>query len=355
MNGTDVIHVVPDNELGGGAVNVARLVRALDRPGRALLPRDARPEVRALFADLPHAFGGYAGRGAVLAAARAIRREIRPGGIIHAHGTRAALAGLIARQGLRGARVVYTVRGFHGLARPGPFSMRVRLERMLARGVDATVFVSQADEALARRTGLRHRGPARVIRNGVEAPEARAPGVEAARDIDLLFVGRMVRQKNPQAFVETAARLPGAPRITMIGAGEMAAEIDAMIAARGLASLERLDGLDHAGTLERMARSKLLVLTSRWEGLPTVAVEALLRGCLAAGFEIPSLPEVLGEDAPALLTSHDPEALAARLAALLADDPAREAMAARLRAATRETFSTSRMAESYAALYAEIA
>lgn len=347
-----VLHVVPDNELGGGNVNVARLVRCLDRPGRVLLPRDATPPVRALFEDLPHVYGDYVGRGSVLAAARAIRREARPGEILHGHGTRAAFAALLARRAVRGAKVVYTVRGFHGLARPGPLSLRVRLEKLIARGVDATAFVAEADEALAERTGLRRSGPARVIRNGVEAPSI---DPAAPRDVDLLFVGRMVYQKHPQAFVETVAKLPGAPVVKVIGSGEMAGEIDALIEERGLADrLERFDGLDHKGTLALMARSKLLVMTSRWEGLPTVAVEALLSGAVVMGFEIPSLVEVLGEDAPALLTPHDPAILADRIAGVLADEPARLALAERLRARTLDTFAPERMAERYSALYDEL-
>ncbi len=347
-----VRHIIPDHALGGGSIVAARLMRALiEREGgrahAALIPQDADADVRALFADLPHEVGAYPGRGSPLSMARAIRRAASQGDVIHAHGTRAALAAMLAAPGAR-LRTVYTVHGFHGLAQPGPLGVRARLEHLLARRMNATAFVSAADASLARRHGLRHRGPAEVIENGMSAPDA---GLHAARDIDLLFVGRMVYQKNPQAFLETAARLPGAPNVVMIGAGELAAEVDALATSLRLPRFRRLDGLPPEETLAHMRRARILAMTSRWEGLPTVAVEAAQSGALVSGFEIPPLAEVLGPLAPETLTEAQPEALAARLAALLGDEPRRAALATRLHDDARTRYSLSRMAERYAALY----
>lgn len=349
-----ILHVVPDDALGGGAVNVARLMRAAagrDEAQLALIPSNADARLRDLYADLPHETGAFRGRGALPEMARAIGGAAGKGDLVHAHGTRAALAASLVGLVRPDLRLVYTVRGFHGLAQPGPFGVRVKLEHWLARRMHATAFVSAADAALARKAGLRHRGPVAVVENGVPLPEVSAPA-DRPRDIDVLFVGRLVTQKHPEAFVDAAARLPGAPRIVMIGAGELAAEVDARAAAAGLAAFERIDGLGHAEVLARMARARILVMTSRWEGLPTVAIEALLSGCLVAGFDIPPLAEVLEADAPDLLTPHDPGALAERLVALLADEPGRAARAARLGAAAKLRFDPARMAERYAALYA---
>jgi len=102
-----------------------------------------------------------------------------------------------------------------------------------------------------------------------------------------------------------------------------------------------------------ISRPLFRVLTSRCEGLPTVAIEAALRGAPAAGFSIPPLAEALG-DLPAaqLLTAAEPEALAHRLAGLLADEPHRRELAEALRARAQDRYSPARMAARYADLYA---
>lgn len=351
-----VHHIMPDHELGGGGVMIARLVGAFAARGEAaghmvVLPENTEPRQRELFRDLPHRFGAFPGRGSLVKMARAIAAGAAKGDVIHAHGSRAAMAAALAATVRRDLRVVYTVHGFHGLAQPGPLGLRAKIEHLLARRVDATAFVSEADAALAREHGLRHRGPAQVIENGMTIPAA---DPDAVRDVDLLFVGRLVYQKWPEAFVETAALVPGAPRVVMIGAGELAPEIDARLAALGLADFTRHDGLPSEETLALMRRARLVVMTSRWEGLPTVAIEAAMSGALLTGFDIPPTRGILGAAADACLTPADPAQLAARLTALLKDDAGRAALAASLEAGARARFDAGRMADRYAALYAAL-
>ena len=137
----------------------------------------------------------------------------------------------------------------------------------------------------------------------------------------------------------------------MVGDGELADDVSALTRDRAVSRLERKESLAHADVLDLMARARFLVMTSRWEGLPTVAIEASLRGAPPAGFEIPPLAEVLGPAAPDLLTAHDPAALARRLDALLADEDGRRETARRLRDACLERYSPDAMARRYEALY----
>jgi glycosyltransferase involved in cell wall biosynthesis len=347
-------HVAPDGALGGGAVIMARLLRELTADGGgdhvALIPRNADRDMAALFDGLPMRRGFYDGRANPLIFARAIAAQARRGDLIHAHGTRAALAGALARLMQPGLKLVYTVHGFHGLAQPGPFGLRARLEHLLARVCDGVVFVSSADRDLARAHGLRHRGLAQVIENGVDAPEI-APG--APRDIDVVFVGRLVLQKHPEAFIETAALLPPGLIIEMIGDGELAAEIDALICARA-APVSRPGALPRDETLARLGRARVLAMTSRWEGLPTAAIEAGMSRAAVAGYAIEPLAEILGDQAPACLTSHDPAALAEVITGLLANEPARARLADALHDRARALYAPARMAAAHRDFYAAV-
>lgn len=352
-----VWHIMPDHELGGGGVMIARLLQAFDEIGEAgrheaLLPANADARMREVFAGLPHTIGAFPGRGSPVTMAADILRHAKPGDVAHAHGSRAAMAASLAKLVRPKLKVIYTVHGFHGLAQPGPMGVRKRIEHLLARRVDGAAFVSHADQALAARHGLRHRGPAEVIENGMRVP---APAPEAERDIDVLFVGRLVYQKWPQAFVETVAALPPvagrAPKVVMIGAGDMAQEVDALAKAAGLEAFTRHDGLASPETLAMMGRAKVLAMTSRWEGLPTVAIEAAMAGALVMGYDIPPLRGVVEPDGDALLTASDPAALAARIGEILADDPARAALAGPLQTRVLDRFAPERMARRYRALY----
>jgi glycosyltransferase involved in cell wall biosynthesis len=349
-------HIIPDNELGGGTVNAARLMRALAARPEAeaqsvLLPADARPEARAVFRDLPCDLGRFRGRGSVFALARAISDQAGAGDVIHAHGTRGALGAMLAGAARPDLRLLYNVRGFHGLAQPGPLALRARLERLLARRMHATVFVSHADAALAERSGLRFRGLARVIENGLETPRRRE---ESPKDLDLLFIGRLVHQKWPEAFLETLARCRRPRSAAMIGSGELENRVAELARRLDLPRLERAPGLPHAEALDRMARARIVVMTSRWEGLPTVAIEALQSRALVAGFDIPPLAEVVGEAREAVLTPADPSALAARLDSLLDDDASRLGLARRLHDRARDRYDPARMAARYAKVYAAL-
>jgi glycosyltransferase involved in cell wall biosynthesis len=348
-----VYHVIADHEFGGGTVHTARLIRALNAKDStwmhvAILPVNSDEETRRTFHELPSIIGDYRGRSSPLEIARCILRLSKHGDVVHAQGTRAAVGATIDCFITSRIRAVYTVHGFHGIADPGRFGLRPLVEHVLARRLDATVFVSNADAELARASGLRYRSPSEVIENGMEVSEV---DPSSQRTIDLLFVGRMVKQKWPEAFVDVVSKLPRKVRAVMIGTGELAASVDKLISQVAAGRIERIDGLSHVQTLDRMAQARILVMTSRWEGLPTVAIEAAQSGALVSGYYIPPLAEVLGKLSSVTLSPSNPSDLAERLDSLLADETARVARVRALKTSVTQRYSLARMAQRYSELY----
>jgi len=96
-------------------------------------------------------------------------------------------------------------------------------------------------------------------------------------------------------------------------------------------------------------------MTSRWEGLPTVAIEAAQSRTLVAGFRIGPLEEVLGAQCGCLLTDPVPADLARVVTDILADDARRRSVADALHDDVRLRFSPDRMAQRYASLYRDLA
>ena len=168
----------------------------------------------------------------------------------------------------------------------------------------------------------------------------------------VLAAGRLAREKDfptlVRAFARLAARRPC--RLIILGEGSKRTEIE------GLAEESRLtDRVSLPGWVENpfvfMARASLFVLSSRWEGLPTVLVEALACGCPCISMDCPSGPaEILGngEFGP-LVPVGDDAALAEAMEQVLNRPPDRKALQRRA-----ADFSADRAVAAYEKLLSEL-
>lgn len=99
--------------------------------------------------------------------------------------------------------------------------------------------------------------------------------------LTVLFVGRITRQKRPEAFLLTARELqrkyPGRFRFIMQGSGEMEPFVDGLIAKYGLGRIveRRPDKLPVSQAYEQ---SDVLLVTSINEGITLTAMEAISEG-----------------------------------------------------------------------------
>jgi glycosyltransferase involved in cell wall biosynthesis len=173
----------------------------------------------------------------------------------------------------------------------------------------------------------------RVIHNGFHLPAELAPSArdevraELGVPADAFVVGSITRfseEKRPQLFIDMARVLAAShPRLRFVvfGNGVKLEEMRAYVASAGLGGVVRLPGLtDNAW--RSLAAMDVFVLTSRFEGLPNVLVEAQASGlpivCTGVGGMVETFVEgETGYSVPAAT----PEALADAVARL-ADDPA---------------------------------
>ncbi len=195
-----------------------------------------------------------------------------------------------------------------------------RLVRLLYPGAAAVVALSRgvADD-LCRVTGLR-RERVQVIYNPVVSPAL----LRSSREpVDhpwlrqpvpvILAVGRLTRQKDfptlLQAFALLRARREA--RLLILGEGEERPALEALCR-----ELEIAEAVDLPGFVDNprpfMAAASLMVLSSRWEGLGNVLIEALACGTPVVATDCPEGPrEVLGDGAYGqLVPVGDAEALA---------------------------------------------
>ena len=91
---------------------------------------------------------------------------------------------------------------------------------------------------------------------------------------NFLWIGRLEPQKDPLLALKIMQALGPSARLTMLGDGTLRAEVERQVAALRLESRVKLMG--HVSEIESyLAAADALLITSRYEGGPAVAVEAL--------------------------------------------------------------------------------
>ena len=177
-------------------------------------------------------------------------------------------------------------------------------------------------------------GPVALLYNCIDLSAVPPPG---PRENTILFAGRVVPDKAPDAFIRAcAAALPRLPgwRAEIIGADGMSAtsretdfvrQIRAQAAAAGVAMAGYRD---HPMVLEAMSRAAIVCVPSRWnEPFGLTALEAIACGAPLVVAPRGGLPEVAGE--AAVYAGPDvPGEMAAAILALAADPARRAALSA---------------------------
>jgi glycosyltransferase involved in cell wall biosynthesis len=351
---------------GGGERHVADLLRGL--PARGFEPVLVCPEggdltalARELGISVRHAridAGFSAGR---VSALRAALREFDPA-IVHAHGSRAALFARLADADAR-RRCIYTVHGIH-VDKAGSRARRfalLRTERSLRRRTAHFITVAEADCDKGARLGVLDTRRTTTVHNGIPVP---APAVargafRAELGIDaeaplVLCVGRFHAQKDHatllRAWPGVVERLPGAT-LALVGSGELEGDLRASVIALRLSDSVRFV-CPRADLGPVYADADVFALSSLWEGLPYVVLEAMNFGVPVVATGVDGLPEAVtsGIDGVLVPTAH-PAALADAILGVLADPAARAEMGRAAKARIAEEFSLDLMLDRTAAVY----
>jgi glycosyltransferase involved in cell wall biosynthesis len=130
----------------------------------------------------------------------------------------------------------------------------------------------------------------------------------------ILWIGRLEPQKDPELALQVLAAMTAPARLTMLGEGRLENSVRRRIAQMGLTERVTLTG--HVAQIEPyLAQAEALLITSRYEGGPAVAVEALVQGVPVVSTDCSFLLQdlITCEEAGRIIASRDPAALAAAL------------------------------------------
>ncbi len=176
-----------------------------------------------------------------------------------------------------------------------------------------------------------------VFRNGVDLErfvpvprnEARERlGWADPREIVLLSVGWLIERKGHDIAIRALAQTPAGTRLVIVGTGTEREALEALARTEGVADRVTFAGqVPNADLKWWYGAADALVLCSSREGWANVLLEAMACGTPVVATNIWGTPEVVStRDAGRLMASRTPAALAAAVADLLADYPAREAV-----------------------------
>jgi glycosyltransferase involved in cell wall biosynthesis len=154
----------------------------------------------------------------------------------------------------------------------------------------------------------------------------------------VLAAGRLIPQKDFATLIEAFAQLrrKRPARLLILGEGELREPLLAQAARLGVADDVSLPGFE-SNPFAVMRAARVFVLSSRFEGLPGVLIQAMTCGARVVSTDCPSGPREVLEDGRwgALVPVGDAAALGAAIEAAL-DDPSPPAVRERAEAFTAE-------------------
>jgi glycosyltransferase involved in cell wall biosynthesis len=191
-----------------------------------------------------------------------------------------------------------------------------------ARHADARLSVSRWQQAYLRdEYGIE----TEYVPNGVDVDICDAGNAERFRKRwnlrhFVLYVGRNDPVKNPADFVRLAHRLPK-ETFVMIGGGLTAAAIQTDWRLEATLNVRLLGSLSHPEVQDAIAACKIVVVTSKREGLPTLVMEAMAHGKPVVVPDEAGCKEAIGNgEAGYIYTADDIEELARQTRAAMTDD-----------------------------------
>ncbi len=189
-------------------------------------------------------------------------------------------------------------------------------------------------------------GKAVCVPNGVDTEVFCPFDGDLAPEPTILYVGRLVEQKDPQnlleAFRMVVERVPGV-HLVMVGNGHLRSEVEEYVLTHGLGERVLLKP-GTTGIKPDMQRAWVLAMPSNSEGSPNAVLEAMSMGLPVVATRVGGLPALLGEgEAGMLVPPRDPPALAEALTALLRDRNRRDSLGRKARSRAVELYSVEKM------------
>jgi len=367
-----VLEMIDRPFLGGGQINLLSIAKNLDREKFEVFvaSREGGPLVDEVKKNkinyIPIPFSkGIKGKIFREIASFLERQRID---ILHTHGGVAGLYGRWAAHKSRTPVVVHTLHGIHylhyrNLLLKGAF---ILLERIFTRFTDALILVSDADRKRAAALKLAPESKMFVIKNGIDFTEAKERDYlekkkkELGLDLSQPIVGtvaRLHRQKGLIYLLRAAREVQQAipeVKILIVGGGPLHLKLERAVLRAGLGNCLVFMG-ERKDAQELLSLFDVFVLSSLWEGLPYVLIEASALGKPIVATDVDGVKEVIKNGETGILVPpRNPKKLAEAIIRLLQKKDFALKLGERAKKTIPLKYSLSRMVEEVQNLYLKL-
>jgi glycosyltransferase involved in cell wall biosynthesis len=234
-------------------------------------------------------------------------------------------------------------------------ALRQSISLRLLRRMAAVRVVGRGMETKLRAAGVSNVAVIPVPITMAASPTGALDDIVKSSEPRVLFVGRLVPQKNLELWLRVAQRVaqqvPEA-RFEIVGDGPLREALEAEVRRLGLDRSVQFTGpIPYAVVGTAYDRASVFLLTSHYEGFGRVVAEAALHGLPVVAPEIAGVEDIIIEDMTGFLhTPGDAAGMSASVIRLLQDNGFRIEMGRRARQSVLERYDPQRLTEEWVAL-----
>ncbi len=258
--------------------------------------------------------------------------------LVHVHSALASFYGRLAAK-LCGKKTVYTVHGWHFFDEPSRLSewLKIAVERGYKPFTDYWITVSKFDHRVGLDKGLIKSSRGCAIANGIAPlqtnPDPKRPA--KSDEFKLIFIGRAARQKNVGSAIKVLEGTTQNVRLTAYLSGlNSNDEIDALVNASPASDRTQVH-LNNPDAAQALTQHSALLMTSRYEGMPLAALEAMRAGLPIVATNVCGMSEIIEHQVTGFLLPPEQEHELAEAINRLATDPV---LASKLGSAARQKY-----------------
>jgi len=285
--------------------------------------------------------------------------------IVHTHSSKAGIFGRIAAKLTRVPLILHCVQGweFHEYTNKFTANFYITLENFISRFTDYLLPVSKQTMTAGLEAGIGSYNKYKIIHNFIElekydtgsASQQVKKELNIAKDVPIIgTIMRLVQQKNPLDIIKIAGKVKmNYPNIkfVVIGDGPLLPGLNNLIQKKGLNHNITLTGIKR-NIPELLKTMDIFILSSLWEGLPLVFLQAMASGKPIIAYNVGGTGEAVNnEESGYLVKPGDTDTMAKRIDELIKDKARRIEMGKKGRKNLEQKFSKQKQIQKITEIY----